>query len=281
MILTNKQNLPKSIVKACEDKEYYSKKDKRYSVTELLKSTREIILSRRFTLVQDVADRVNALLGSAVHKIFEENTNNGKAEEKIEYTLENGYTISGIIDLYDEENSIIIDYKTSSVSKIQKADFDDWKEQCLVYAWLKLKNNIFIDKIIVYALLKDWSKIRASKDINYPQSPFYVYELKVTDYDLRIIETKLRFKIDEIIRCEKLFNYELPLCTEEERWNTGDKYAILKKNAVRAYRVVDTLKEAENISSTLEGSTIEIREGEDIKCRFYCPCAQWCIREEK
>ena len=280
MIITNNLGLPQPIVDACKE-EYREPVEKRYSVTELLKPVREIVLTRKFSkeLTCDVTEMSGALLGKGLHKVFELLNKEGSAEERIEYTLENGYTISGIIDLWDEENLTIIDYKTCAVSKIQKQDFDDWKDQCLSYAWLKFKKDkIYVDKVKVIALIKDWSKIRATTDVNYPKSPFYIYEVKVTDYELRIIETKLRFKIDQLINCE---NSDLPLCSDEERWFSGNKYAIMRKGAKRAYKLVDTLKEAEIISAELDNSIIEVRKGNYTKCDFYCPVRKWCYKERE
>lgn len=280
MIITNNLGLPQVIVDACKE-ENHEPVEKRYSVTELLKPVREIVLTRKYhkILTCDVSDLSNALLGKGVHKVFEVLNKEGSAEERIEYTLENGYTISGIIDLWDEENLTIIDYKTCSVSKVQKQDFDDWVEQALCYAWLKLKKDkVYVDKVKVIALIKDWSKIRASTDPYYPKSPFYVHEVKVTDYELRIIETKLRFKIDQLINCE---NNDLPMCSDAERWFTGNKYAVMRKGAKKAYKLVDTLKEAEIISSDLDNSIIELRKGNYTKCDFYCPVRKWCYNERE
>ena len=71
MNLTNSLNLPRPFVSAAESDYKYT--PKRYSVTALLKGTREAILQRRHDdeITQDVADMVWAVFGSAVHQILQ------------------------------------------------------------------------------------------------------------------------------------------------------------------------------------------------------------------
>ena len=63
MIITNSQNLPKPFVDAVTRN--YEYKDKRYSVTSILKGPKEILLTRRHysEIKQDVADSIWMILG--------------------------------------------------------------------------------------------------------------------------------------------------------------------------------------------------------------------------
>ena len=158
------------------DNEY---KENKYSVTELLLPIREILLNRKYNdqIEVDISDNVNALFGTAVHNVLEENTPKDnpdlKTEESISYEF-GDTTLSGRIDLLDLKELSIVDYKTCSVSKISKADFEDWKMQGLIYALLVyLKLGIILKKLKFYALMKDWSKIKCSSSTNYPQSPIF------------------------------------------------------------------------------------------------------------
>ncbi len=278
MIITNNTNLPMPFVKMAED--HYKITPKRYSVTTLLKPVREILLSRRYNDVieQDCSDMIWALFGQATHAVLEKYSV-GKtefAEEKLLYTFENGYTVSGVIDLYDMEKSEVVDYKTASVWKVIKRDFDDWRKQGLMYAWLLHYNGLPCDSITFYAILKDHSMSKAKREADYPQSNIFKYAFPVTDTEIIEIDKFIREKIDEIIKYEDKPDDELPLCSLEDRWNDGDKYAVMRKGRKTALRVLDSEEEAELYKMNNGGDYIEKRPGEDKKCNDYCRCCTKC-----
>jgi len=100
--LTNSLNLPRPFVSAAESDYKYT--PKRYSVTALLKGTREAILQRRHDdeITQDVADMVWAVFGSAVHQILQnaKETKTQLKENHLVIDMPNGYQLSGIFALY-------------------------------------------------------------------------------------------------------------------------------------------------------------------------------------
>ncbi len=278
MIITNNTNLPQPFVKMAED--HYEIKPKRYSVTTLLKPVREILLNRRYNDVieQDCSDMIWALFGQATHAVLEKYSV-GKtefAEEKLEYKLDNGYTVSGVIDLYDMEKSEVVDYKTASVWKIIKRDFEDWRKQGLMYAWLLHKNGLPCDNVIFYAILKDHSASKVKREADYPKSNIFKYEFPITDAEVAEIDGYIRDKIDEIIIYENKPDNELPLCSLEDRWNDGDKYAVMEKGKKKAKRVLDSEEDAELYKMNNGGDYIEKRPGEDKKCNDYCRCCTKC-----
>jgi len=66
------------------------------------------------------------------------------------------------------------------------------------------------------------------------------------------------------------------LCTAEERYNSGPRYAVMKKGRKTALRVLDTREAAEEWMATGGGDFIEERPGEDKKCLEYCAAAAFC-----
>lgn len=190
MKITNRANLPMPFVRMAEDK--YEIKPKRYSVTTLLKPVREILLNRRHNaeIEQDCSDMIWLLFGKAVHAILEQYSEGASefAEEKLTVELENGYTVSGIIDLYDLDKAEVVDYKTASVWKAIYKDYDDWKKQGLMYAWELYKNGLPCKNVVFYAILKDWSKTKAKTDHEYPQSPVLRVEFKVNEKEIDEID---------------------------------------------------------------------------------------------
>ena len=267
-MVTNRYNLPQALVNLVKDKEYI---DNRYSITELLGPTREILLSRKYSkqIEVDVSDTITALFGSAVHKLLEE-ADPENAEVKMEYTYD-GITIVGIADKMKDD--AIEDYKTTSVSKVQKADFNDWRDQGLGYAWLNFKLTGEIKrKLRFHALMKDWSKVRCASSTNYPPHPLFTWEYDIQDSDYDYIEKRIKDKVAEV-KAGRLIR-----CTDEERWYTGTKYAVYKNvGDKKATYVADTEEDAHNyIKNKLGAAEIVVRKGECLKCKYYCKVAKFC-----
>ena len=87
---------------------------------------------------QDVSDMIWLIFGTAVHSILE------KSQEELEELKENkfvvdmlnGYKLSGIFDLYNDATGTVTDYKTASVQKVLKNDWDEYRKQTLIYCWM-------------------------------------------------------------------------------------------------------------------------------------------------
>lgn len=275
MLITNKMNLPVSLVNAV-DVEPHSKEGC-VSATELLRGAKQNILTRRHwnEIEEDVSDRVWALFGTAVHKILEEKNPNMFTEEAFECKI-NNKTVTGHVDLYDMENAEIVDYKTASVWKIAYKSFDDWKRQGLIYAFLLKREGLEVKRCRFIAMLRDWSKGEAQRKPEYPQSQIYEYVFDVTDEDLKEIEKYVYEKVDSITNNEKLDDDAIEPCTAEERWASADTWAIKKTGRKTALKVCSTKEEAESLMEKLSGNEIEFRPGQSKRCTDYCSCAKWC-----
>lgn len=277
MLITNKYNLPQAYVDAV--KETHPIIEKHYSVTGLLNPIRELILKRRHydEIEQDVSDMVWLLFGSAVHKIIEDADKTGYAEYKLEQEIIDGYILTGICDLYNEELFSVEDHKTASVTKILKNDFDDWKKQGLSYAWMFRKLGKYVGRLRFHTLLKDWSAkdYRNRGDKFYPPHPIWTWEYEVTEDDIIYIENYIKEKFNKIIEAEKLSDDELPICSMEERWNSGDKYRVIKAGQKKALKVTSDKNEA-FILARENNADVEVIKGEDKKCKDYCLVCKFC-----
>ncbi len=278
MKINNKLNLPQPFVDAVTKE--YEYKEKQYSVTTILKDVREILLTRRHhnEIEQDVADMIWLILGTATHSILE-NSQEADTEFKEEHFVEevqNGYKLSGQADLYNAEEKMVTDYKTCSVWKVIYDDWEDYKKQLLMYAWVFKKMGFEVEKGQIVAIIKDHSKTKAKVDSSYPQYPVYKKVFNFSEQEFKEIEEFIKDKFTQIEKYEKTADDQLPLCTEESRWNDGDKYAVKKKGNKRALRVYDTLKEAEEHLKQDDSLELEIRKGEDKKCLEYCSCCEFC-----
>lgn len=273
--VTNKLNLPTPFVKMAESD--YQYREGRYSVTALLKGIRETMLERRHTVEVDVSDRIWLLFGTAVHNILEsqEEEDHQLKEASIETEID-GITISGRFDLYDGKTKTITDYKTCSAWKIVFGDFDDWKKQLLCYAYIMKELGFEVKRGEVVAMIRDHSKRDAKYKKDYPKLPVQRILFDFTKEDFHEIEEFLKDKVAEIKVCEKLADDDLPICTPEQRFNSGDKFAVMKKNRKRAMRVLDSQEAAEEWKESNGGDFIEVRKAEDKKCLDYCSVNTKC-----
>lgn len=309
MKITNKQKLPQPFVDAASKE--YTYKEKRYSVTTLLKPIQEIMLLRRYhnEIEQDVSDMIWAIFGTAVHSILE---NSNKAEHllteqylSIPVTLEDGdiYTVSGLCDLYDTKAGEVIDYKVTSTFTALKKDYENYRMQGLMYAYMISKTNFgdtievcadgkmkteFLDdkfykpkKATFYMILRDWQKSKAKFDKDYPQSQVQKVSFRFTKKDFDWIEKWLKEKFEAIKKAEQLEDKDLPLCSDKDRWKNEDVYAVMKKGRKSALRLLNSEQEAERYMKANGGDYIELRKGEDRKCKEYCSCAEFCPYYQK
>ncbi len=277
MKITNIMGLPQAFVEMAQSD--YTPKPKRYSATALLKGTREAILEKRHSdeIEQDVSDMIWLLFGKAVHSILENHQEADNEFKETRLTAEFGeYTLSGIFDLYNAGEMEITDYKTCSVWKVIFGDYTDWKKQLLIYGYMLRKIGFDVKKGKIIAILKDHSKRDAKTKPDYPKLPVQAVKFNFTENDFTEIEQWLIGRFEEIRRCENLSDDELPLCTPEERYNSGDKYAVMKKGRKTALRVLDSMEEAENWMSSNGGDFIVTRPGEDKKCIDYCSVCDFC-----
>lgn len=271
---TNNFNLPDFITNVIDKYQPDEKKpvEHRYSITELLLPVKEIYLKRKYWdyIITDYSDCINTLFGSAFHSLFENTEDSYVHELKLEYTF-NNVTIVGKIDLLDENNEEIIDFKTTSVNKVITNNFDENIKQCIAYAWLRKKiYNVYTQKIKLVYFMKDWKKMLVDVKQNYPSSPIYIYEKQLTTDDYINIESYLLNKID------MLENNNIPDCSNEEKWK-NDKYALYKNSTdKKASKVVDNLDDVDKS----QYEKIEFREGESLKCNKYCEVKMYCEQKK-
>lgn len=276
MITTNKMGMPQAFVNFVSNVRHNAPGT--LSATTLLQGDKQIVLyDRHFDeMEQDASDLVWATLGTAYHAIMEKQNDESFKEEFFEVSVD-AWKVTGRVDRYDLEHELLEDWKTASVWKVIYKSFDDWKAQGLTYAWLMKQNGLNVKKCRFVALLKDHSKTDAKRKPDYPQKPIYIYEFEVTEADLKATEERIKAKIKSVTESYKLPDNEIAPCSEEERWATPAKYAVMKNGRKTAVKLFESREEAEVLVANLgDGHYIEERKGESKKCAGYCPCAEFC-----
>jgi hypothetical protein len=268
MKITNKYNLPKTIVKAVTPRERIFK-DKHLSVTDLISPPMIYKLRKEHwdELTVDASEQLWALLGTAIHKVLEDNGEEKDVEQWLTLDMD-GWEIVGRMDVYNEKEKRIEDWKVTSVWSFVLGMKDggkkEWEQQLNVYAYMLRKQGKEVKELVINAILRDWTQSRA-KERNYPPIPFMVQHI-----DLWPVEQQEKFIKERL----KLFEGEPRECTDEEKWKAGGEYALMQKGKKRALKLL-TKEEADSIR-LLPGQYIEQRPVVYRRCRDYCSVRDYC-----
>jgi len=285
--ITNKHTLPQTLVNLAKSRDYSRGKSDR-SITQLIDSPQVSVLrmANENNISEDVVDTFWANLGSAIHHITEKGADDDHLVEERLFTEVGNWTISGAIDIQklESDGSIsVLDYKFTSVWSVKNPKLD-WERQLNCYAFLVAKEKKKkIKDLKIVTFLRDWNRNNAKRDFKYPQQQILVVPIKLWSFkeQEKYMEDRVRLHQETVYGF--ISNKSMSECTDEERWQREDKYAVRKESNVRALRVFDNKKEAEKFlkeSKTTKDSkeyVIDERKGEPIRCTGnYCKVNEWC-----
>ena len=266
--ITNKHGLPQSIVDAVANDPYVGGGD--ISVTKLIDAPQIMQLTRQHKdqITVDVSDRVWSLFGQAIHSLLERAglRREGMVVEERLYATMLGWQVSGQYDSMDLEAKMISDYKVTTVYKARGSD--SWTRQLNVLRWLAVKNGHEVNKLEVIAIFRDWRKSEAMRSSDYPQSP--ILSLRVPVWDIQDTEDFVADRVSLHQAAAK--GIHIP-CSDEERWASPTKFALMKDGNKRAVRLSDT---REGLGVPTEGQSIVERKGEFKRCERYCDVSAFC-----
>lgn len=278
MKITNQYQLPDIFCEAVSlfDSDY-DRGDSDYTATELIKPVRINVLTKRHwsELSEDVSDRVWALGGQVKHLIFrrlaEKYPERYIAERRM-YSMIDGWKVSGQLDLYDRKTATLWDYKESSVWKFVVGDTADWEAQANInrYCLMRSEWNV-VHALQNLVILKDWKAREAEKKPDYPQCAVHIVTLPI--WSDKETEEFIGKRIEAIRDGQD----NPPLCTPDERWERGEKWAVMKRGRKSAVKLWDTQGEAEVAAVGFgAGHYVEHRPAEPTRCLRYCPVATFC-----
>lgn len=271
MKITNRTNLPEAIVNAVEN-DGYSRGDADISVTSLIGPPRKTALEEQYwdQIEEDASNRIWSLMGQSIHTILERANRKGIAERRLSITVE-GWKVSGGMDLYMEEG-VLVDYKVTSAWSVKGGVKDEWEKQLNVYAEILRENSERVSGLKIVAILRDWSKLEASRDPEYPQSQVVSFPIEMWD------PARAKAYVRERVILHKQARLSLPLCTPEERWQKPSVWALMKQGQKKAVKLYDNESDARSHASTSAALYVQHRPGEDVRCRFYCSAFNFCTQ---
>jgi len=239
--------------------EYDHIHDPKYiSATSLLKSTRQLVLSKRVQHSErelDISSFLASRFGTAIHDSIEkawtkhgqdamkllgyppqiyENIAINPSQEEIDanptlipvwieqraFRQVDGYTIGGKFDLIIQGR--LFDNKTTSVYSylLGKKD-EDYARQGGIYRWLN-PELVTDDHVYIQFVFTDWQKGRAQGDPNYPQTKAFEYPVLMPS--LEETEQFIRSKLAELEKYWDTPEEEIPHCTDKELWRSETVY---------------------------------------------------------
>ena len=276
MRITNKFNLPESIVNAIRNDPYTSGPCD-ISVTRLISPPRKVALERANykDLEEDAADRTWALFGQALHVVLERAEHVADTETRL--TVERqGWNISGQFDRFDPVSGILTDYKVTSCYSVKNGSRSEWIAQMNILATLLRENGYAVNQLQIVVILRDWSKSQAQRSTDYPTQPVVTIEIPLWS------EEKCEEYIDERIRLHQAARDKLPECSAEERWQTANVFALMKEGRKTAVKLFEDENEAEAACKAAgEKHHLVFRPGKSIRCESYCPAAPFCEQYQR
>lgn len=317
MQLTNNTgvSLPFAVWLAADDYDFSANGQRAISATSLLKPARQILLRERLTPenseVPDVADRIAARLGHAIHDSMEKAwvanyavslrqlgypnsvikrvkiNPETVAEGDIPVYLEQrgtrevmGYKISGKFDLVMDGE--LNDTKTTSVwTHIKGGKDEDYRLQGSIYRWIH-QDKITSDHISINFVFTDWQRSMAKSNPDYPQQRVLTHRVSLMSVEdtEEWITNKLRFLENSADKPEA----DLPRCTDKDLWRSDPvfKYYSNPANTTgRATKNNETMQEALEYKASKGGKGVIIEVPGKVKACGYCPAFTICTQKDE
>ena len=280
MKYTNKNNFPDFVVEWLEHDDYDYDQNT-LSATTLMQPPRAYALKKQNwdRLEMDVEDLIASRYGTAMHDSVEKvNLTGCKQEERLKKAVKNKI-ISGKFDILKEVSDKrwqLIDVKSTSVwTHVYGSRDADYIKQLSIYRWLAIQNNYeVLQEAKIWMIFTDWSQKKAKEGPDYPQTRIVVKDITLWGED----ET-LKYIGDRMGLLEKtavMDQDDMPKCTDEELWASGESWAIMKDGGKRAIKVHKTEDAAIEHKDTLDPTYhIEHRPGKVARCR-YCTARKFC-----
>lgn len=221
MKYTNKYGLPEAFVRSVLN-DPYDRGASDFSATGLANPPRATaLIEKYFDQVEvDVSSRVAAIIGQGSHSIAERAARKDidLCEKRLfaKFAVDGKeYTVSAQLDLYETDNQVLYDWKTTKAYAFSKkagsGKKPEWIEQLNIGAELLRRNGHSPQKLVIIAMLKDWSK-REAGSAGMPESEVLSVELPLWT------PAEVNSHIEKKIRAHVAARHTLPTCGPKEHW---------------------------------------------------------------
>jgi hypothetical protein len=269
MKLTNKYNLPSSLVAALEA-DSYDNGGADLSASGMWKPPYMVALEKQNPDIPvDASDLLPSLLGKGFHAVMAASDKVGVVEKRL-FTHVGPWYLSGQFDRLLLEDGVLQDYKVTSVPRFKHQLVEsEWENQLNTYAFLLRRNGLEVKALQVVVFLRDWYAAMALRNLDYPNLQVQVVDLPMWDPDEALEKIEARLAL-----------HENPIpCNDEERWYRAPKVAVMREGRQAAVKLFDTEGEASAFIATAKDSRklrIEYRKGSNLRCEEYCSVSAVC-----
>lgn len=316
-MFTNNTDIPLGLaVWLVEDNYDYIQDPNYYSVTELMRPIKQIILGRRNReeRVTDLVDCIPSALGNALHTAIEQAWLNnahrslevlGYPEDVIKRVLINPtpeqlketkdpipvyleqrtvkkvgrFLVGGKFDMVAE--GIVQDNKsTSAYTWVYGGREDDYALQGSLYRWLN-PDKITEDFIRINFIFTDWQKSQSLQNPLYPDSRCKYKDIPLKD--VASTDLWVNKKLALIEKYENAAEEDIPDCTDEELWMSDTVYKYFAdetKTSGRSTKNFTDYMEALSYSQSKGKGVVITVPGEPKRCG-YCPAFEICEQRKK
>jgi hypothetical protein len=192
------------------------------------------------------------------------------------FTKISNKVISSQIDNLCLDHGRLVDFKvtTSYKFKNNRPPDPDYIAQLNTQSFILRKNGFTVNSLGIVAILRDWSKLEAMRDQDYPQLQVVSQPIPMWNDEQTLSFLEMRIAAHEAAKAT------LPECSDTEMWAREDVYAVTKRGAAKAvklFRGIGADKAAQAYADNLgEKYDVEFRAGDRIRCASYCSVSKFC-----
>lgn len=192
-----------------------------------------------------------------------------------------GMTISGTMDKFTQSTGVLEDYKNCSTwAYINEESKKKWYAQQNIYAYMLRQNGHTVNKSIINAIFRDFSKSAGLRNKDYPKNPIEIIDIKLYDDDFMKNYLKKRVQLHR-----NADEGNVAECTGKERWSKPDQFAVKQKGRKNAVRVLSSQKALDEWmtanSFKYDNLSVEKRPGSNGRCENYCSVSSICPQFKK
>jgi len=210
------------------------------------------------------------LTGLIMHTILEKvSLEDALQEEKLMVKI-GDVELRGRADIYKDGE--ISDLKFTTIWQYIYGGIMDTEKQLNTYAYMFGKQDKEVKSLKVLAIFRDWRESEYLKDQDrYPARNILEIPMKLWTPEEQGKYITERINLHMVL--------EPPICSDEDRWLRGKKYAVMKGKNKKAVRLFEDESAANYFIIDHKESKdmfIEERKGRYIRCQSYCGCSGVC-----